>query len=145
MTRPDYRKRPECCSECGRNPGLGKNGRSLIEAHHDDYNKPDEVRWLCSLCHAFWHSGNTPKGEPPRPFVEPGQALRFWRREEIDLTQEALGEQIGATNLYLSQIENGRSRPGLDLARRIEELGGPSPEAWGHKPKTRDRREAVPA
>lgn len=35
--------RPETCSKCGL-PGK-------IEGHHDDYSKPEEVRWLCKLCH----------------------------------------------------------------------------------------------
>ena len=40
------------CSEC---PST-KN----IQGHHDDYNKPLEVRWLCSRCHTAWHKLNTP-------------------------------------------------------------------------------------
>ena len=30
------------------------------QAHHDDYSKPLEVRWLCTTHHAEWHKHNTP-------------------------------------------------------------------------------------
>lgn len=36
-----------------------------VEAHHDDYDKPTEVRWLCALCHKRWHVEH---GEALNPF-----------------------------------------------------------------------------
>lgn len=29
-----------------------------VQAHHDDYDKPLEVRWLCAGCHTTWHDLN---------------------------------------------------------------------------------------
>ena len=44
--------RETACSECGDD--------RLIEAHHDDYTKPEIVRWLCKHCHESWHRLNKP-------------------------------------------------------------------------------------
>lgn len=35
-------------------------GSEMAEAHHDNYNKPLEIRWLCKKCHAEWHKNNKP-------------------------------------------------------------------------------------
>lgn len=45
------------CENCGSSE-TNKDGRSNVEAHHDDYNKPLEVRWLCRKCHFEWHKEN---------------------------------------------------------------------------------------
>ena len=36
-------------------------GAAKAQAHHDDYGKPLDVRWLCTTHHAEWHKHNTPK------------------------------------------------------------------------------------
>lgn len=49
------------CEVCGNNERF-KDGRTGVQAHHDDYDRPLEIRWLCQKCHYEWHSKNTPKG-----------------------------------------------------------------------------------
>ena len=47
--------RPTVCPVCGKTPKPYKDGRSAIQAHHDDYNKPLDVRWMCQPCHHELH------------------------------------------------------------------------------------------
>lgn len=41
--------RPVACERCG------LNGRPLVK-HHEDYERPLEVRWLCTRCHGEVHA-----------------------------------------------------------------------------------------
>ncbi len=43
-------KKPIECPRCG-------SGERKIQAHHHDYSKPLDVRWLCTYCHADFHKG----------------------------------------------------------------------------------------
>lgn len=42
------------CETCG-TEGRQNCGLAQVHGHHDDYNFPLTVRWLCSTCHAAWH------------------------------------------------------------------------------------------
>ena len=55
----DGRLIPCGCEEC--------NATDKIDAHHDDYSKPLDVRWLCRSCHQKLHAER--KGYIPRPRV----------------------------------------------------------------------------
>ncbi len=50
-------KRQTVCQVCG-DSGTFANGRTKIQAHHADYNKPLDVMWLCQKCHHEWHKSN---------------------------------------------------------------------------------------
>jgi ribosomal protein S27AE len=51
--------RKDKCESCG-DSGKARDGRSIIQGHHKDYNKPLEVTWLCQKCHYAWHLKNKP-------------------------------------------------------------------------------------
>ncbi len=53
---------PTPCEVCGAE-SRGADGRRLVHAHHDDYNFPDRVRFLCQTCHYEWHKHNLAVGK----------------------------------------------------------------------------------
>lgn len=54
------------CEKCGSD--------NDIQAHHDDYSKPLEVRWLCRM-HHLEHHGMEPKTSIPSPTEEIAKSL----------------------------------------------------------------------
>lgn len=48
--------KPSPCEECG----ALNSGKQPIHAHHDNYNFPLQVRWLCASCHHEWHKHHRP-------------------------------------------------------------------------------------
>jgi hypothetical protein len=63
----------ETCEECGSAGKRRRDGGSGIEAHHDDYNHPLRVRWLCKSCHVRWHRANVAVERDPH--ADPLDAL----------------------------------------------------------------------
>lgn len=57
---------PQPCASCSKT-GTMADGRNIVQAHHDDYNKPLDVRWLCQECHHEWHKENKSKGGSAEP------------------------------------------------------------------------------
>jgi hypothetical protein len=43
------------CEVCGL-AHVQHNTPSAVVAHHDDYNRPLDVRWLCNRHHRLWHA-----------------------------------------------------------------------------------------
>lgn len=55
------------CEECGMSPA---------QAHHEDYSKPLEVRWLCTRCHGLEHrKPRSPVDKASEPVADPGDVV----------------------------------------------------------------------
>ena len=58
---------PQPCEICGLSPAsTNKGGYRQIHAHHDNYSKPLEVRWLCSKHHSDFHKNQIKEGNKYR-------------------------------------------------------------------------------
>jgi predicted DNA-binding protein YlxM (UPF0122 family) len=57
-------ERKHKCEICGYE-GSFEDGRTAIQAHHCDYNKPLDVMWLCQKCHHEWHKNYKAKEVMP--------------------------------------------------------------------------------
>lgn len=91
-------------------------GAVKAQAHHDDYGKPLEVRWLCAACHARWHAAAR-RCEPASvrdPMAHP--ILRVLKDQGRSTVW--LARQVRRHPKYLSQVFNARvpAAPGLRAA-----------------------------
>lgn len=75
------------CEECSREPA---------QAHHDDYSRPLDVRWLCTVCHADHHRGDKSN---PRAKTRIAPNHRFRPKS----THCPSGHELTPDNLYWTQ------------------------------------------
>lgn len=115
LIRPDY------CESCGLNPGLGRDGRALIHAHHHrGYGAPLDVQWLCARCHRqetplpiAEKNGSHTHPESRRRGEENGQskltAAEVAFIKTSPLPQRTLAKMFGVTKTPVAQIKQGKA------------------------------------
>lgn len=116
-------------------------GALAVEAHHDDYSRPLDVRWFCAAHHRAHHAAEKAAGrEPGAPVVCPRPPR--WERQAAVVAREAAltpkrqrsstckrGHPLSGDNLYVTPrgvrqcLECQRNR---DRAYRAR-LASPSP------------------
>lgn len=75
------------CEECGHEPSVNQRGKRwvwTVMAHHDDYEKPLDVRWLCKKCHHRYHATGLRK------------ATKEWSPQDTHLTHADTTGYLGA-------------------------------------------------
>lgn len=94
------------CEECG-------EGRT--HAHHDDYDEPLVVRWLCAAHHKEWHSLNGPGAHSDTPIR---------RREKASCYRGVyrFREMFRAQLVVDKKVFRGKSLSELEAARAYDEL-----------------------
>jgi len=72
--------RPNFCSKC--------NKECVPHAHHEDYTKPYDVLWLCSICHFYLHHEHKHHRERASEKTSKDDAVLRPSNESTGLTQK---------------------------------------------------------
>lgn len=110
------------CEVCGQKPerkswsGLPLNEAETVVAHHDDYSKPLDVRWLCRQHHAEHHRRMGAYRNPSRGRGRIGSPIR-----DRVVAEFQAGVRV-ATIADSLQITTQRVYQHLNRARQLGEL-----------------------
>lgn len=65
-----------------------------------------------------------------RPPTHPGEMIRELCLTPLDMSVSELARRLGVCRKHLSAVINGKSGIGIDLAIRLSQALGTSPEVW---------------
>lgn len=85
------KKKCEVCSE------------DKSEAHHDDYSKPLDVRWLCRSCHRAWHASNGYNDFSVRPRPRIGKTRKSFLKT---VSSAAVIKKVTKSASNVMRVEN---------------------------------------
>lgn len=104
------------CEKCGT--------KSRVHAHHDDYDKPFEVRWLCYLCHKAEHPvddddksikflgatrASVVGSESPRAKLDDELVLKIDAALSAGMSQQSIANAIGVSQSTVSKVKLRKS------------------------------------
>jgi hypothetical protein len=113
VRKGDVARQP--CEVCGTD--------QKVHAHHHDYRKPLDVRWLCFQCHKNSHPVDDEDKEVkfsdarrarlfgpdnPNAALSADDVRKIRQMLELGISQEKIGKAFGVTQVTISRLKLGR-------------------------------------
>lgn len=75
--------KPDCCSVCGCKS-------DVIQAHHDSYDRPLEVTWLCLKCHRSLHDDNRALNDEQVEMIRQSDKSAYALAKELSVSSDTV-------------------------------------------------------